>query len=167
MPSCTALLFLGISFFVKGNANWNKHSLCRHFKKSNSVLMGRERGLLHASHSFPRSVLNYPVCNFPSCHCGVLIKEAIGTVNILTSNQPNPLPPLALLTNINQFIYSQEVTSRIWQVITSLTVCVCEGVHLCRSLYSPTRSWYTPVHLDARKRKAHNLCCASVKSWVH
>lgn len=129
--------------------------------------MDRESGLMHV-HSV-LSVLNHPACNFPSCHCGAVIKEAIWTVNILASNQPNPPTP-TLLTNINHFIYSQEVTSCIWQVITSVTVCVCvcvfAGVHTCPSRCSLACSSFTPVYARTRICQAHDLWCASLKSWA-
>lgn len=103
---------LSISFFVKSNVNWNKNSFRGRLKKSSGIFDGHGEQSNACGPSFSvLSVLHHAVCNFPSCHCGALIKEAIGTVNILTSNQPTSPPSHALLTNINQFIYSQEVTS--------------------------------------------------------
>ncbi len=124
--------------------------------------MDRESALMHVHCVL--SVLNLTACNFPSCHCGVVIKEATWTVNILASNQPT-LP--TLLTNINHFfIYSQEVTSCIWQVITSMTVCVFAGVHMCPSHRSLACLSFTPVYAHACICQARDLWCAALKSWA-
>lgn len=120
--------------------------------KEISILMDWETGLMHV-HSV-LSVLNLTACNFPSCHCGVVIKEAIWTVNILAYNQPPP----PLLTNINHFIYSQEVTSCIWQVITS--VCVCLRVCACVQVVVHLRAHHWRPCMRIHAYVSHMTCGA-------
>lgn len=69
--------------------------------------------------------------------------------NILTSNQPNTtLQNPSLFANFNQFIYSQEVTSCIWQVIMSAPVCLRVRACSClRSLACSSHVLYLHVAL--------------------
>lgn len=83
---------------------------------------------LHTHGTFPsvHSVLNQPLCNFPLCHGGVLIKGGVGAVNILTSNRLNPLPPPSLGILISSFTpgsHSLHLTGN--YIYDHACVCVC------------------------------------------